>query len=408
MKRCLLKIIIAASCIFSFTNGRAQENTEQIEKKYQILIQSLKNQFSLKQAEVKIEADGFWYFLLIGKNDLLGVADQQGKIIIPTENTKIDYHTAEAAGINLFLAKDIKDKYKEFLYHYPKSEPAFHVQYGSFTESDKDTISLNVRPFHKFIQKTGQVSIDSLKYVKKVPGFWIVSQNKEIQQNNYGCTYSGSGGIGLLKTDGTVVLPPINQSISLGYLYQTDTPKNKARYKQCTFQRLNKEEVSTGGINLMDNQNSVPCMFNTVRMEEDSVGIIYWKVKRTKERDYERYHTDSSYTIRYQDKGEKLYEEHKYKEAISFYSNEGKELPWAKFYIGASYYYICLKQYISSKSLMSTLHNTSHKVYYNNIPYIKDFSKAQKALKEYLETRDNRFTSSAKKYLENIKKIQPQ
>lgn len=49
MKRCLLKIIIAASCIFSFTNGRAQENTEQIEKKYQILIQSLKTDLPPQQ-----------------------------------------------------------------------------------------------------------------------------------------------------------------------------------------------------------------------------------------------------------------------------------------------------------------------------------------------------------------------
>ena len=60
-----------------------------LEKSHKDLMKSLKKQLDLKDVSVKVEKDGFWYFLLTNKNRQLGIANQSGKIIAKPSANKI-------------------------------------------------------------------------------------------------------------------------------------------------------------------------------------------------------------------------------------------------------------------------------------------------------------------------------
>lgn len=100
MRTLILRLIILVFCLFSVGPFFAQD-VKSIEKQNKELIKSFKKKYKyiVKDVEVIVENDGFWYFLLIGKDKTFGVANQDGKIIIPMGNNSIDYYPAEKEGI---------------------------------------------------------------------------------------------------------------------------------------------------------------------------------------------------------------------------------------------------------------------------------------------------------------------
>ena len=94
-------LILMCNVIYSQT-------AKEIEKQHKELIKKLKKENGLKSVEVKIENDGYWYFLLTGKNKMLGVANNEGKVIIPVEKSIISYFPGEKKGI---AKTPITDKY---------------------------------------------------------------------------------------------------------------------------------------------------------------------------------------------------------------------------------------------------------------------------------------------------------
>lgn len=95
MKRLTLALLI----LTLLCSGMYGQTVKEIEKQYKELIKRLKKENALKKVEVKIENDGFWYFLLTGKNKMSGVANQEGKVIIPMQNTAVTYYPAEQKSI---------------------------------------------------------------------------------------------------------------------------------------------------------------------------------------------------------------------------------------------------------------------------------------------------------------------
>lgn len=396
----LLMLALVCSEVYSQT-------AKEIEKQYKELIKNIKKENNLKSVEVKIESDGFWYFLLTGKDKTLGVANIDGQVIIPVENIKIDYFTAEPSGQNLFPIKNILGDPENYLYYYTESEPVFHVQYGTFDGFNKKTFQNEPQHYHKFINVEGKVYIENLKYAMKIPGYWIISNSNEIERSTIlgEVEYSGSGKTGLLKTDGTVLLPPTNQSIFLGNLYKEGNNDNDAIFKQCKYKNIINGVILKGGINLIEKSDSVKCLFNDIKLCGTN-NNFYWKVKKSKESNFERYDYGIAYTNKYKDEGEKLYEEGKYEAVIEFYSIHGIKQPWAKFFTGASLYFLGYEHYSHAQTFIQCIKQNDivsfdflkkHLSFDLNIGK-KQLISAIGILEEYIK-EDTTFTKQAEQYI---------
>lgn len=405
MRTFFLRLVIIVVCGLSVVSSFAQD-VKSIEKQNKELMKILKKTNKLKDVEVKIEKDGYWYFLLRGKGRVFGVADQKGKIIIPVENTNIQFIPSEPEGKNTISAKDLLGKYRLLSYLYSKSEPVFHVEYGSFVHYEYingKRISED-RHFHKLVNLNGEVYIDNLKTAVKIPGFWIVSENDRINVEatfSDDLKYSGTN-IGLIKTDGTVLVPLDYYAINLG---AKETGKDEIGYRVCKTTKISNSIIYRGGVLLNQNIPSPQCIFNDVRLCKDDAGY-YWEVKKTKESDFARYNPQVNYNIKYKDEGEKFYEKREYENVISFYSHEGITQPWAKFYTGASLYMLGLDHYSNAGTLTSTLEQgkwAEYEFLKDALSFDLDLGKKQlesavDILNEYIK-EDSVFRDNAKDYI---------
>ena len=405
MRTFLLRLVFIVVCGLSIVSSFAQD-VKSIEKQNKELMKNLKNSNKLKDVVVKIEKDGYWYFLLRGKGNLFGVANQKGKIIIPVVNVSIEYIPSEAEGKNMISEKDILGKSQVFSYLYSQSKAVFHVEYGSFIFKNyiNGKMVSEERHFHKFIDLDGKVYIDNLKAAIKIPGYWIVSKNDKIHvEVSVGkLEYSGQN-IGLLKTDGTVLVP-LDDYYAI-FLGAKETGKDEIGYRACLTEKISDSVIYYGGVLLTQNIPSPQCIFSDVRLCKDGAGY-YWEVKKTKEGDFARYNPQVNYNMKYRDEGEKFYEKREYENVIFFYSHEGIAQPWAKFYTGASLYMLGLAHYSNAGTLTSTLEQGEWAEYEFMKDYLsfdldlgkKQLESAVNILNEYIK-EDSVFLDIAKGYI---------
>lgn len=405
MRTNFLKLIILVVCCFSMGYSFAQD-VKTLEKQNKDLMKNLKKSNELKDVKIKIEKDGYWYFLLRGKGNLFGVANQKGKIIIPVVNVSIEYIPSEAEGKNMISEKDILGKSEVFSYLYSQSKPVFHVEYGSFIFKNyiNGKMVSEERHFHKFIDLDGKVYIDNLKAAIKIPGYWIVSKNDKIHvEVSVGkLEYSGQN-IGLLKTDGTVLVP-LDDYFAI-FLGAKETGKDEIGYRACITEKISDSVIYYGGILLTQNIPSPQCIFSDVRLCKDDAGY-YWEVKKTKESDFVRYNPQVNYNINFRDKGEEFYEKREYENVVLFYSNEGIAQPWAKFYTGASLYWLGLDHYSHASSLTLIIEQgkwAEYEFLKDNLSFDLDLGKKQlesavDILNEYIK-EDSMFLDKAKTYI---------
>ncbi len=405
MRIFFLRLVIIVVCGLSVVSSFAQD-LKSLEKQNKELMKNLKNSNKLKDVVVKIEKDGYWYFLLRGKGNLFGVANQKGKIIIPVVNASVEYIPSEAEGKNMISEKDILGKSQVFSYLYSQSKPVFHVEYGSFIFKNyiNGKAVSEERHFHKFIDLDGKVYIDNLKAAIKIPGYWIVSKNDKIRvEVSVGkLEYSGQN-IGLLKTDGTVLVP-LDDYYAI-FLGAKETGKDEIGYRACLTEKISDSVIYYGGVLLTQNIPSPQCIFSEVRLCKDEAGY-YWEVKKTKEGDFARYNPQVNYNVKYRDEGEKFYEKREYENVVFFYSHEGIAQPWAKFYTGASLYMLGLDHYSNARTLISTLEQGKWVEYdflKDALSFDFDLGKKQlesavDILNEYIK-EDSVFLDNAKDYI---------
>lgn len=160
------------------------------------------------------------------------------------------------------------------------------------------------------------------------------------------------------------------QCIIIGGLYE---PKDESKLNElvkiqmCTFSKKNENGIEVeGAITLNGMLKPLPCIFNGITIDhkyEIGKGIKYiWLVKKTELGRFEEY-TEDSLNGKYRDKGEELFEQKKYGEVVEYYSKEGINQPWSKFYSGVSLFNLGLKNSIGASMLSEYIENNQFSMY---------------------------------------------
>lgn len=405
MRTFLLKLLIVVICAFSTFSSFAQD-VKSIEKQNKALIKSLKKQHKFKDINVVVENDGYWYFLLIGKDKTLGVANQDGKIIIPIGNNLIDYFPAEQEGIVKTGISNVGNTNIKmgFAYAYEASQPLFLIHNKNYS-----IVSLD-----------GNILIDNIRQIRKTYGYWLIStSNEKIKSNHDTNKYSVFGfsgrNIGLIRGNGEILVKPEYESIILGCAFQ---PNEEAKLEElddirlCRFSKKNDGDgvVVEGAITLDNSLPPLPCSFNSIRIGEkytDDAGLKkIWIVKKTKLGSYEEY-TGNGLNDKYRDDGEKLFEQGNYEQVVKYYSKEGILQPWAKFYSGVSFMYLGLSNTSIVRMQTEYIENNNWQMYdflaekgstYDFDLAKKQYETAIGLLKSYLN-EDSTFKSQAESHI---------
>ena len=402
MRTNFFKLIILVVCWFSMSSSFAQD-VKTLEKQNKELIKNLKKSNELKDVEIKIENDGYWYFLLVGKDKTLGVANQDGKIIIPIGNNSINYFPAEQEGI---VKTGISEKYvikMGFAYAYEATQPSFLIHKMNYS----------------IVSPNGNILIDNIKQIRKTYGYWLISNSNEKIKSSHDVDalspfrFEGRD-IGLIKGDGEILVKPEYESISLGCGFQ---PHEESKIKElddiriCEYSKKNEDNVSVkGAITLDGTLPPLPCIFNDIIISEkytSEAGLKkIWMVKRTELGGYEEY-TENSLSKKYRDEGEKLFEQGQYEHVVEFYSKEGVLQPWAKFYSGASLFHLGISNTTGATMQTEAIENNNWQSYdflvERGSTFDFDLAKEQyetaiDLLKAYLK-EDNTFKSQAESHI---------
>lgn len=291
---------IAVWCIILFSifplNIMGKDFTELLSL-YKTLYKTLRKELKLKEIEIKMEKDSFNYFLLTDKKKRVGVADENGKVIIPVENYEIKYYP--------YVDKTVTST---FLF-----TSTYRVTSRSIFEVKRDFNNTAL------IDSLGTVLRDSIPYYlnRDNNGFWKSSNGFD--------SYAQDG---VLNPEGKELLPCEYSGVEI--------------YDD--YIKFNKEKDGVklyGGLMLKEPFLKTPCIFYDISCSDNyATGGLEFFVKTDPIKDMEVYNPDISYNTDFRDKGEEYYAQKKWRETIDYYSKAGIAQPWAKFYSGMSFYNI--------------------------------------------------------------------
>ena len=330
----MLRILITLVISFWFIPFFGQ-TAKDLEKTNKATIKRLESANKDLNVTIRIESDGFWYFLLQHSQKIYGsvfvkygIANQAGKIIIPIEYTTIEYIAGEKP--NKAIQNDISQgSYHRYDFTH-ETEPVFYCK-----ENDKTNI----------IDKNGSIVLRDIKSYVKIPGFIIASKDGKVNPPYKSFSITGANGIGLFTSDGKQILPYEYDVIELGawvhekFLSDTQLREEyELQYHQCIYTKI-VDGVRLKGALMIDNSlNPTPCSFNRIKVVKNS-NQLCWNVAHKATDSYEEYVENKDYSTSYRDDGEKYYNCNDYDKVIDFYSHEGINAPWAKFFSASSLFF---------------------------------------------------------------------
>lgn len=348
MKNFIIRSLFAVMLLFCANTVVCSQDVNQLTKEHKKFIKQLKKQHNFKSVKIVVEPDGFWYFLVQNKyTEKLGVATQDGKIIIPAQYNRIEYHPAILKGYSTYPSYDGTGVNNLNLSRIKQSQAM-----GKIAQP------LTMKDIEPYIK--GEFKI----YHPAAPAIFIANERKK------GEVYTTDGTKLLSHTSsldyyGGYLFGGVYQDIySIGfersyskekwYAYLTLFPEQKNIYSLytaagvclikeacdidiepngvCTFNMKKDGMELRGAFLLKDTKDAVPCKFNDVRYTYNGT----WEVKKNENSEYEAYVAGDELKKRFKDKGEEYFEKEDYDAVIEFYASEGVAAPWAKFFTGAA------------------------------------------------------------------------
>lgn len=363
-----------------------------LEKSHKDLMKSLKKQYGYKDVSVKVEEDGFWYFLLTKKDGgqlYYGVADQSGKVIIPTYHDQIFYFPAMEAGMGKIPCYNEAGNFVEYMdIHYDKSDAVFLAKHDKASLYSSDGKLLR--------------NFDS-SLISYLPGYFVVGIEKQMtgvylawEANGYkyiskGLTINKQRNLSLYTFAGKEL---INSAKKISF-------NNEG---SCVYEKYVDNTQKEGGFLQKDHSQQIPCLFYRIRYYDNE-----WYIQRNSNSQEEIFDVNKNYSINYRDKGEEYFEKKQYDDTIEFYANKGISAPWAKFFTATALYRKSFTHTVLAKSLSEDIENNNldSYTYIANSKKSFDLDLAAQQLSSCIDLID-RYLKEDSTYLNQAKSIRAQ
>jgi hypothetical protein len=365
-----LVLIMALFAISLCAVNLHAQTIKDLELQNKDLIKTLKNQQGMKKVEIKMENDGYWYFLLTAKTKLIGVADKGGKVIIPPDNTEISYYPPMEDG---YVNAQFIDQ------NGVKGEiPLYHKKCMSVFLAKRQ----NNRQLANLYSTNGVLLRGNItETISYIPGYFILGADKIsfYQGSNHVKFISVSDGypestIGLIAVDGIELLKPMYSDL---VIYKDNS---------CIYEQNIDNITHKGGFLLSKPTFKIPCVFYSI-MYHDYDGK--WTIQRNSNSNSEIYNPANNYTIQYRDLGEEYYEKGDYDHVIDFYAKNGISAPWAKFFTGISLIQKAYRNTIiandKSKSIEENTVSLSHDESFDLVLATEQYKTAIQLLSAYIK-----------------------
>lgn len=315
MKQFVLMMALFAISLFAI-NAQAQ-TIKELELQNKDLIKSLKNQQGVKKVEIKMENDGYWYFLLTAKTKSIGVADKGGKVIISPVYTEISYYPSMEEGyVNAQFIDQNGIKGEIPLYH--KKSMSVFLAKGQNSQRLANIYGTNGVLLRGNITET----------INYIPGYFILGADEvSFYQGDNNVKFISilddypKSTVGLMTVDGIELLKPIYGNLLI------------YRDNSCIYEQKIDNITRKGGLLLSKPTVKIPCIFYAI-WYRGSDGK--WTIQKNSNSNSEIYNPAKNYTMQYRDLGEEYYEKGDYDHVIDFYAKNGISAPWAKFFTGIS------------------------------------------------------------------------
>lgn len=299
----------------------AAYDVKTIKKEKKDFMEQIKKQRMAKKITPVVTEDGsYYYFLIENKDKRLGVVDDRGWLIVPMEYDMIVYLPPVEEGCSKIRCTDIQGnslpgKFYE-IYHAKAGGSFFASTFrgGDFYDLSANKVSstkqnsIDVMPgyavtYSSYPPKSGEATSLYSEYTKRA--FFSRSGTPEYSQGLYSCN---------------------GKPIVANFTYLSFHDKESFMYKKAV-DGVEKE----GYYHLTNPQLNIPCIFNGIVFQGGKI-----LVQKNANDILEPYNAEmNNQGINYRDEGERLFNQRKWDDVISYYQANGIDAPWAT-YISAA------------------------------------------------------------------------
>lgn len=376
MKRIELLMLLGLLPCFVFARS-------DLSKQEKAIVKALKKQYKLESVEIVRPYNGFVYYELLTKDLKRMIADSAGQVIIPKSKQVSDAYQNNIKFIRghekgLYRFRERGRNARTITAYYPGNQSVFLAYKGIGGGSNE----------YQFISTTGEL-------LYGFDGFISDDFNSPVYISK-----DLMGGFGIMAMDGRTLLPNDYTSI-----------ETRADGIYTLYQMQDGVERMGGACVSDMTQTSVPCIFNNVEYSR-SKGC--WMVQIHEYDSIQTYKVDGQYNTSFLDEGQRLFEQQQYEEARKYYTLNGNEAKWAKFFIGATHYKTIVTLFQDMNNALTVLENSSNrqdKEIASDIRsdlnlFSEETTKAKQAFLVYTESGHTNYAAKAKEMLYELSEMQ--
>ena len=301
MKKNILLLIVIITSSISFAQS-IQDREKELNKANEEFIKQLKIKYDLISISVKVEEDGYWYYSARRADNLYGIINRSGEVVVPIKYRTIEYKKPLSEGFSLNYRKDS-------VWH-RANDACFHAM----TIRDNNNC-----------RRCGIYRLDGTPMVDYLKAFLLISEIEGYTELIFMDEKTSCHVRALYTQDGEYLIPKGYESC-------------KMKDKVCVINQYIGDASSfgsymKGAIMLDGSLPPVPCQYFNVSYDKDK---NFWIVMDPTTLKVSEYDPNKSISSEMKDKGVELFWSGKYDDVVDFYSKEGISKPWAKYYTGAA------------------------------------------------------------------------
>lgn len=389
MKKLLIVMALLSSCVSVVYAG------PKISKEQKEVCKTLKKKLGAKWVEVFENAPESPFYRVGSKDANCGIADRYGNIILPLKYEDVMYIprlTSDRFIINLVNDKDKPTGETLTVITQPSADGFWGFTQNGGAEVFDSQGELTAKfPKHNFAVFKG-----NYVYLEDSPlTMAYESPHKNGRSLTYRALYAGKGYESgkLVRGDGSVVIDKVD-CIEIG---------NNA--KGSVYETTNEMGAKVKGMKCLDNSGfDIPAEFYEIYNYRNE-----WMVRARATDDYAKtYVPTKAYNTTYRDKGEALFANHKFDEVVDFYSREGIDAPWAKFYAGVALMEKIILSQVRYETIVKSMESGSglpaneENVVSDAGLILQSLNMSGNLLKAYIGSGDSSFRSEAESYLSQV------